>query len=79
MLERALPEVARATAGPPPHPPEAWDRACQSCLDRTEARGLYNESLSYGIIERDAGRTWRWGHPFLLDHLTTLGGGDADE
>jgi hypothetical protein len=79
MLERALPEVARATAGPPPYPPADWDQACDSCLDRAEARDLYSESLSYGIIERDAGPAWRWGHLFLLDYLATRCGGNADE
>jgi hypothetical protein len=79
MLERALPKVARATTGPPPYAYDDWDRACQSCLDRPEAGDLYSESLSYGIIERDAARSWRWGHPFLVDYLAALGGGDADE
>jgi hypothetical protein len=79
MLQRALPAVARHNAGPPPYAPEAWDQVCQSYLDRTEARDLYNESLSYGIIERDAGRSWRWGHLFLVDYLATLSGGAADE
>ena len=79
MLERALPRVARAITGPPPYLQDAWDLACQSCLDLAEAKCLYNESLSYGIIERDAGRSWRWNHTFLVDYLATLSGGEADE
>jgi hypothetical protein len=78
MLERALPHVARATDGHPPYTHDTWDRGCAPCLDWPEARDLYNESLSYGIIERDAARSWRWGHPFLVDYLAALGGGDED-
>jgi hypothetical protein len=40
---------------------------------------LCHECLSYGIIVRDAGRTWRWGHPFLVDYIATLGGGHTGE
>lgn len=79
MLERALPQIARAHTGPPPYSPETWDRACRLCLSQIEARDLYSESLSYGIIERDAGRSWRWAHPFLVNYLVTLNGGDTDE
>ena len=69
MLECTLPEVARVVTGAPPYSSESWDQACQLCLDRTEARYLYDESLSYGIIERDSGPTWRWRHQFLLEYL----------
>ena len=79
MLELALPAVARALTGTPPYRLESWDQACELHLDRTEARELYSEGLSYGIIERDAGRAWRWGHPFLADYLASADGGDAGE
>jgi hypothetical protein len=79
MLERALPAIAQASSDRRAYVPEAWDGACEMYLDRTEARNLYTESLSYGIVERDAGRSWRWGHPFLVAYLATLAGGDAHE
>ena len=79
MLERALPEVARAMTGRPPFSPESWDNACAPCFGPIEARDLYYECLSYGIIEREAGRSWRWCHPFLVDYLAAQGRGDADE
>lgn len=78
MLECALPMVARTIMGTPPYRIESWDQACELCLDRTESRDLYAESLSYGIIERD-GRDWRWGHPFLAGYLATTEGGHASE
>jgi hypothetical protein len=79
MLELALPKVARAIVSPPPYSPKDWDQACQRYLGLAEARDLYFESLSYGIIKRDASPSWRWGHLFLVDYLARLDGGDADE
>jgi hypothetical protein len=76
MLKRTLPEIARSTANSgPPYPESTWDLACEQCIDSSEARDLYNESLSYGIIEQDSGRSWRWVHSFLVDYLITLDGG----
>ena len=79
MVERALPEIARATLGPPPYTPDAWDRACQPYLGPVEARALYYESLSYGIIDRQERQNWRWRHSFFVDYLAVLGQGDTDD
>jgi hypothetical protein len=78
MVQRALPQLARAVTGPPLSF-DSWTRGCAPCLGRSEAQNLYHECLSYGIIERDAGSGWRWCHQFLVAHLAACVGGDAHE
>ncbi len=79
-LESALKKVAHATnIRRPPYSIDDWDQASQVCLDRAEARDLYHESLSYGLIKREASRSWRWGHPFLADYLASVLGGGTHE
>lgn len=68
-LDKALCAAARIFNGPPPYAFEKWERGCAEFLSPTEARMLYSESLSYGLVRREAGTAWRWGHRFVVDYL----------
>jgi hypothetical protein len=76
MLERALTEIATVTPNTRPYPADTWDQACLQCLGQREGEDLYHESLSYGLIERDQGTSWRWAHPFLSEFFARGSGND---
>lgn len=68
-LDKALCAAARFFNGLPPYVGEKWEHGCAGFLSPIEARMLYSESLSYGIVRREAGTAWRWGHRFVVDYL----------
>ncbi len=70
VLDRALRLIARATTDQRRFTPIEWDQACVTCLIESDARILYRECLTYGLIERD-GWDWRWRHHFLVAYLST--------
>ena len=49
------------------------DSACKTDLvKRVEARSLYYEAISGGLISRDDALHWRWRHPFVGDYLAEI-------
>jgi hypothetical protein len=49
------------------------DPACETDLViRTEARGLYSEAISGGIIIEDDLKHWRWRHDLVRDYLAEV-------
>lgn len=74
-LETALRSVAVASvAASAPYARESvWDAGCVRLLGRENADFLYNEALSYGLIEEDEPSTWRWRHSFVSRSLSRGG------
>jgi hypothetical protein len=68
-LKRALGASTRSLTGQPPHTVSTWQRQCAPFLSSGEALALYHECLTYGIVRREAGTGWRWGHRFVVDYL----------
>ena len=50
-------------------------RACEH-VSPSDARALFHEATSYGMIEKDSTTTWRWRHEFLCSSLASSGGND---
>ncbi|QEL17604.1 hypothetical protein PX52LOC_04600 [Limnoglobus roseus] len=74
MLLPALSAISRATVGAasvPSYTINDWDTASDEWLDKTEVKALYNECLSYGMVERNDRSTWRWSHQIVARYLAT--------
>jgi hypothetical protein len=52
-----------------------WLRPLSEGLSLPEARHLYEEAISYGLIREDQPGRWRWRHGFIGDYLRQDGGG----
>jgi hypothetical protein len=68
-LQPALAASAQTLTGKPLHTIPEWERQCAPHLTSGEALALYRECLTYGIVRRETGTTWRWGHRFVVDYL----------
>jgi hypothetical protein len=51
-----------------------WLSPLSEGLSPTEARHLYEEAISYGLIREDQPGRWRWRHGFIGDYLRQDGG-----
>jgi len=71
MVEKGLTAAARSITVAPPYSIEDWEQGCEPFLGAAEARSLYSEALSYGLVRRDAVANWRWGHRFVVDYMAT--------
>jgi hypothetical protein len=72
LLEKALCTASRSITKSPPFSPQDWESACCQFLSTAEARDLYSEGLTYGLVRRESGPGWRWGHRFVIDYLAGL-------
>src|SRR5262249_36828628 len=74
--EQALRRVARGdpTAQGDGSFRQDWSGRMLGAFNESEARLLYEEALSYGLIRLDQNDTWRWRHAFVGHFLTRSGG-----
>ena len=53
------------------HRTQHWVVPASGPLRWQEARELFHEAVSYGMILTDGEDWWRWRHGFVCDHLRT--------
>jgi hypothetical protein len=46
-----------------------WDSLCPPLLNQEESTFLYNEAVSYGLIDEEEPTKWRWRHEFVANWL----------